>query len=326
MEMFRSASSCQDNRDGRCLNDIGKDYGRQMSTKAQSGRYDGPTFEGGYNEDVQGNRISFDASKRIIGNKSIGVQGFSTVYEQGSKYRGSPRFNENIRQGPLKGSPVAFNMRGPSKGSPMAFRIISEITNTRRLSPRFAGQERHGKTKDLAEGITDEAKKYHSSPSISKGTQCSLQQVAYSASMNCMVEAAQSLRCTSAGETGSSIAQCDSGEADSFMDLTVPRRNDAVACDKQQSSSSSAVSGPVAGDETDVIRSECDHTNEDTVDRIIMAPPTIVEKEMDDMFKEGIYPTIQEVTEVLEPEGGMICEKGGFAAKRSTSRRSIYDQ
>ena len=50
-----------------------------MTTKAQSGRYDGPTFEGGYNEDVQGNRISFDASKRIIGNKSIGVQGFGTV-------------------------------------------------------------------------------------------------------------------------------------------------------------------------------------------------------------------------------------------------------
>ena len=139
-----------------------------------------------------------------------------------------------------------------------------------------------------------------------------------------MVEAAQSLGCTSAGETGSSIAQCNIGEADSFMDLAVPCRNDAAACDKQQSSSSSAVSGPVAGDETDVVRSECDQTNEDTVDRIIMAPPTIVEKEMDDMFKEGIYPTIQEVTEVLEPEGGMvfgsldecflfflqICEKG----------------
>ena len=155
-----------------------------------------------------------------------------------------------------------------------------------------------------------------------------------------MVEAAQSLGCTSAGETGSSIAQCNIGEADSFMDLTVPCRNDAAACDKQQSSSSSAVSGPVAGDETDVVRSECDQTNEDTVDRIIMAPPTIVEKEMDDMFKEGIYPTIQEVTEALEPEGGMVfgsldecflffcryARKVGFAAKRSTSRRSTYDQ
>lgn len=193
---------------------------------------------------------------------------------------------------------------------------------------------------DLAEGITDEAKKYHSSPSISKGTQRSQQQVAYSASTDCMVEAAQSLGCTSAGETGSSIAQCDSGEAESSTDLTVPCRNDAAACDKQQSSSSSAVSGPVAGDETDVVRSECDQTNEDTVDRIIMAPPTIVEKEMDDMFKEGIYPTIREVTEALEPEGGMVfgsldecflffcryARKVGFAAKRSTSRRSTYDQ
>ena len=28
--MFRSASSGQDNRDGRSLNDIGKDYGRQV--------------------------------------------------------------------------------------------------------------------------------------------------------------------------------------------------------------------------------------------------------------------------------------------------------
>ncbi|XBI08830.1 hypothetical protein VPH35_136506 [Triticum aestivum] len=289
--MFRSASSGQNNRDGRSLNDIGKDYGRQ-------------------------------------------------VYEEGSKYRGSPRIDENTRQGPLKGSPVAFNMSGPSKGSPMAFKIVSEITNARRLSPRFTGQERHGKTKDLAEGITDEGKKYHSSPSISKETQRSQQQVAYSASTDCMVEAAQSLGCTSAGETGSSIAQCNIGEADSFMDLAVPCRNDAAACDKQQSSSSSAVSGPVAGDETDVVRSECDQTNEDTVDRIIMAPPTIVEKEMDDMFKEGIYPTIQEVTEALEPEGGMVfgsldecflffcryARKVGFAAKRSTSRRSTYDQ
>ena len=193
---------------------------------------------------------------------------------------------------------------------------------------------------DLAEGITDEGKKYHSSPSISKETQRSQQQVAYSANTDCMVEAAQSLGCTSAGETGSNIAQCNIGEADSFMDLAVPCRNDAAACDKQQSSSSSAVSGPVAGDETDVVRSECDQTNEDTVDRIIMAPPTIVEKEMDDMFKEGIYPTIQEVTEALEPEGGTIfgsldecflffcryARKVGFAAKRSTSRRSTYDQ
>ena len=73
------------------------------------------------------------------------------VYEEGSKYRGSPRIDENIRQGPLKGSPVAFNMRGPSKGSPMAFKIVSEITNARRLSPRFAGQERHGKTKVTSE-------------------------------------------------------------------------------------------------------------------------------------------------------------------------------
>ena len=93
-----------------------------------------------------------------------------------------------------------------------------------------------------------------------------------------MVEAAQTLGCTSAGETGSNIAQCNIGEADSFMDLTVPCRNDAAACDKQQSSSSSAVSGPVAGDETDVVRSGCDQTNEDTVDRIKMASPTIVEK------------------------------------------------
>ena len=29
-QMFRSASSGQDNRDGRSLNDIGKDYGRQV--------------------------------------------------------------------------------------------------------------------------------------------------------------------------------------------------------------------------------------------------------------------------------------------------------
>ena len=121
-----------------------------------------------------------------------------------------------------------------------------------------------------------------------------------------MVEAGQSLGCMSARETGSSIAQCDSGEAESFMDLTMPCRDDAAACDKQQSSSSSAVSGPVAGDETDVVRTECDQMNEDTVDRIPMAPLTIVEKEMDNMFKEGIYPTIQEVTEVLEPEGGMV--------------------
>ena len=28
--MFRSASSSQDNRDGRSLNDIGKDYGRKV--------------------------------------------------------------------------------------------------------------------------------------------------------------------------------------------------------------------------------------------------------------------------------------------------------
>ena len=184
----------------------------------QSGRCDAPSFEGGHNEEVQGNRICLDASRRIIGNKSISVQGFGTVcagkkspttksnigginftvqqhqkaiqvtanmdvqqhlkqmyifceqfflcfrlvylncsilhtqvYEQGSKYRGSPRIDENIRQGPLKGSPVAFNMRGPSKGSPMAFRIVSEITNARRLSPRFAGQERHGKTKVTSE-------------------------------------------------------------------------------------------------------------------------------------------------------------------------------
>ena len=189
-----------------------------MPTKAQSGRCDGPAFVGGHNEEVQGNRISFDASRRIIGNKSIGVQGFGTVctskkspttksnigaisstiqqhhkaiqvtsytnvqqhlkkmyifceqfflcfrlvylncsifhtqvYEEGSKYHGSPRIDENIRQGPLKGSPVAFNTRGPSKGSPMAFRIVSEITNARRLSPRFAGQERHGKTKVTSE-------------------------------------------------------------------------------------------------------------------------------------------------------------------------------
>ena len=50
-----------------------------MPTKAQSGRCDGPVFVGGHNEEVQGNRISFDASRRIIGNKSIGVQGFGTV-------------------------------------------------------------------------------------------------------------------------------------------------------------------------------------------------------------------------------------------------------
>ena len=138
---------------------------------------------------------------------------------------------------------------------------------------------------DLAEGITDEGKKYHSSPSISKETQRSQQQVAYGASTDCMVEAAQSLGCSSAGETGSNIAQSNIGDADSFMDLAVACRNNSAARDKQQSSSSSAVSGPVAGDETDVVRSECDHKNEDTVDRIIMAPPTIVEKEMDDMFK-----------------------------------------
>ena len=61
---------------------------------------------------------------------------------------------------------------------------------------------------------------------------------------------------------------------------------------------------------------------------------------MDDMFKEGIYPTIQEVTEALEPEGGMVfgsldecflffcryARKVGFAAKRSTRRRWTYDQ
>ena len=51
-----------------------------MPTKAQSGRCDGPAFVGGHNEEVQGNRISFDASRRIIGNKSISVQGFGTVY------------------------------------------------------------------------------------------------------------------------------------------------------------------------------------------------------------------------------------------------------
>ena len=107
----------------------------------------------------------------------------------------------------------------------------------------------------LAEGITDEAKKYRISPSISKGTQRSEQHVACSASTDCIVEAAQSLGCTSSGETGSSIAQCDSGEAESFMNLSVSCRNDAAACDKQQSSSSSAVSGPMAGNETDVIRS-----------------------------------------------------------------------
>ena len=73
------------------------------------------------------------------------------MYEQGSKYRGSPRIDEDIRQGPLKGSPAASNMRGLSKGSPMAFRIVSEITNARRLSPRFAGQERHGKRKVTSE-------------------------------------------------------------------------------------------------------------------------------------------------------------------------------
>ena len=50
-----------------------------MPTKAQSGCCDGPTFVGGHNEEVQGNRISFDASRRIIGNKSISVQGFGTV-------------------------------------------------------------------------------------------------------------------------------------------------------------------------------------------------------------------------------------------------------
>ena len=49
---------------------------------------------------------------------------------------------------------------------------------------------------DLAEGITDEGKKYHSSPSISKETQHSQRQVAYSANTDCMVEAAQSLGCT----------------------------------------------------------------------------------------------------------------------------------
>ena len=64
----------------------------QMPTKAQSGRCDGPTFVGGHNEEVQGNIISFDASRRIIGNKSISVQGFGTVYA-GKK---SPTTKSNI--------------------------------------------------------------------------------------------------------------------------------------------------------------------------------------------------------------------------------------
>ena len=73
------------------------------------------------------------------------------AYEQGIKRQSSPRHTENLRQGPLKGSPMALNMKGPSKGSPMAFRIVSEITNARRMSPRFAEQERHEKTKVTAE-------------------------------------------------------------------------------------------------------------------------------------------------------------------------------
>ena len=63
-----------------------------MHTKAQSGRCDGPAFVGGHNEEVLGNRISFDASRRIIGNKSISVQGFGTVYA-GKK---SPTTKSNI--------------------------------------------------------------------------------------------------------------------------------------------------------------------------------------------------------------------------------------
>ena len=48
------------------------------------------------------------------------------MYEQGSKYRGSPRIDENIREGPLKGSHAAFNMRGSFQ------RISDGIQNSER--------------------------------------------------------------------------------------------------------------------------------------------------------------------------------------------------
>ncbi|KAE8798644.1 hypothetical protein D1007_26132 [Hordeum vulgare] len=255
-----------------------------------------------------------------------------------------------MRQGPFKGSPLAFNMRGPSRGSPMAFKIVNEISNALRMSPRCAEECRHEERKDFTGSMTDESNNCKIPLATLKGKQPTQKQVVYRDgycnSKNVEVEGVQVLGFTGTRETdNNNIREVDRIEGGNnvrevVMDWTSSSDGTPTA-DKQASYNSSVRNELIPGHERDGISSDNDDDpNGDTLDSIDIGKGTQEEKEMDDMFKGSAFPSIEEVTQAREPEDGLnfktrddaffffcaYAKNIGFSVKRSTTRRAGPEQ
>ncbi|KAE8814032.1 hypothetical protein D1007_08670 [Hordeum vulgare] len=220
-----------------------------------------------------------------------------------------------MRQGPFKGSPLAFIMRGPSGGSPMAFKIVDEISNARRMSPRCAEECRHEERKDFTGSTTDESNNCMIPLDTLKGKEPADEQEVYRDGYcdikNVEVEGVQVIGFTGTRESNNnSIPEDDriaggNNVREVVMDWT-SSSGGAPAADKQASCSSFVRNELIPGHERDDISSDNDDDpNGDTLDSIDAGKATQEEKEMDDMFKGSAYPSIEEVTQAREPEDGL---------------------
>ncbi|KAE8817529.1 Protein FAR1-RELATED SEQUENCE 5 [Hordeum vulgare] len=239
-----------------------------------------------------------------------------------------------MRQGPFKGSSLTFSMRGPSRGSSTAFRIVNEISNARRMSPRCVEECRHEERKYFTGRTTYESNNCKIPLPTLKGKQPAQKQVVYMHgycnNKNVEVEAVQVLGFTGTRETeNNSIREDDRREGGNnvrevVMDCT-SSSDGAPAPDKQARCNSSVRNELIPGHERDDISSDNDDDpNGDTLDNIDIGKATQEEKEMDEMFKGSAFPSIEEVTQAREPEDGLhfknkgrcllfllhICQKG----------------